>query len=96
MTDDPQAATTFWYRTSLRNVLIFALIWLVEPLIVLMLIKWMFHLSAFWYVSMVPWAAFGLILVIRPRWYIWVEKTVKEKFKRDMERFGKWTPPGFP
>jgi len=76
--------------------LIFALIWLGEPLLVLMLIKWMFHMSAFWYVFMAPWSFFGLILVIRPHWFVRIERALKERFKRDNERFGKWPPPGFP
>jgi hypothetical protein len=96
MTDDSRDATAFWYRTSAKNILIFALIWLGEPLLVLMFIKWMFHMSAFWYAFMGPWSFFGLMLVLRPYWFVRIERVMKEKFKRDMERFGKWTPPGFP
>jgi hypothetical protein len=96
MIDDRRDATEVWYRASAKNVMVFALIWLGEPLFVLMFIKWVFHLSATWYLVMVPWAFLGLMLVVRPRWFMRIARAVKERFKRDMERFGKWTPPGFP
>jgi hypothetical protein len=35
-------------------------------------------------------------MVVRPRWFMRIARAMKERFKRDMERFGKWTPPGFP
>ena len=96
MTDLRRDATAFWYRTSAKNVMVFALIFLGEPLLILMFIKWAFHMSAAWYFVMIPWAIFGLTMVIRPSWFVRVERAMKERFKRDMGRLGKWTPPGFP
>jgi hypothetical protein len=96
MTDDRRDATAFWYRTSSKNVMVFALIFLGEPLLILMFIKWAFHMSATWYLVMIPWAIFGLMMVIRPYWFVRIERAMKERFKQDMARFGQWMPPGFP
>jgi hypothetical protein len=96
MTDDGRNRPAFWYRTSAKNVMLFALIFLGEPLLILMFIKWAFHMSATLYAFMAPWALFGSVMVVRPRWFVHIERAIKERFKRDMRRFGKWTPPGFP
>jgi hypothetical protein len=96
MIDDRGRATELWYRASAKNVMVCALIWLGEPLLILTFIKWVFHTSATLYLFMVPWAVFGLIMVVRPNWVMRIARVMKERAKRDMERFDKWTPPGFP
>jgi hypothetical protein len=35
-------------------------------------------------------------MAVRPDWFVRIQRAMMERFKRDMGRFGKWTPPGFP
>jgi hypothetical protein len=53
-----------------KNVVIFALIWLGEPFLILMFVKWVIHGSAAVYLLLVPWMLFGLIGVVRPNWIL--------------------------
>jgi hypothetical protein len=92
MTDNGPAPTELWYRLSAKNLVIFALIWLGEALLILMFVKWAIHGSAVLYLLMIPWSLFGAIVVARPNWLLRVTRALE----RDMERVDKWSPPGFP
>jgi hypothetical protein len=52
--------------------------------------------AGFRYLLMIPWTLLGAIVFARPNWIIRMTRAVEEKAERDMERLGKWTPPGFP
>ncbi len=97
MNDDDQDSTgLLWCRASPKNAVIFALIWLGEACLILMFVKWAFHRSALLYLLLIPWALIGLVILVRPQWVMRLHRVIAKKEKRDMERLGKWTPPGFP
>ena len=76
--------------------MLFAVIWLGEMFLILMFVKWAIHGSAALYLFMIPWALFGLIMLVRPNWGIRMKRATDEEIKRTMERSQKWNPPGFP
>jgi hypothetical protein len=81
-----------WYRTGRKNMIIFILIWWGGPFPELMLIKRVFNFSAYLYLWLIPWSFVGLVMLMRPQWL----SVIAKKQERDIERLGKWTPPGFP
>lgn len=70
--------------------------WVGEALLILRLFQWLFHESWTLYLLMIPWTILGVIMVIRPNWVIRATKAFDERMERDMQRFDKWNPPGFP
>ena len=96
MPDDRPDSTELWYRASARNVTIFALIWLGEALLILMLVKWAIHGSAAVYLLIIPWALIGLILVLRPGWIVRMDQAFWKVLERIGEPWEKRPPPGFP
>jgi hypothetical protein len=96
MTDHRLDPKELWCRASPKHLVVFTLIWLGEPFLMLMFAKWVIHGSPHIYLLMIPWALFGLILVMRPNWVLRVMQAIDEKIERDWKRMDKWTPPGFP
>jgi hypothetical protein len=96
MTDNCRKSAALWHKTSARTVVILALIWFGEPFLILMFITRVLHGSTYLYLLMIPWALIGVIMAARPNWFVRLRKAMADKTKRDMERFDKWTPPGFP
>ena len=92
MTDNGRAPTEPWYRLSAKNLVIFALIWLGEGLLILMFVKWVIHGSGAVYLLLIPWTLLGAIVVARPNWLLRMTRAIEG----DMDRLGKWSPPGFP
>jgi hypothetical protein len=92
MTNDDLTPTTLWYRASTKNLALFALIWLGEPFLILLFIKWMFHGSAKLYLLLIPWALLGAIMVFRPAW---IERMTRA-LNPSSDNSSKWNPPGFP
>lgn len=92
MTNNEGSPPELWYRASPKNVSLFALIWLGEIFLILMLLKWMFHTSAKIYLFLIPWALLGSIMVLRPDWITRLTQALEMK----SDRADKWNPPGFP
>ncbi len=90
MSDDSRDLTEVWYRSSAKNMVIFALIFLGEPFVILVFVKWAFHISAALYLLLVPYAAFGLVMVFRPNWILRVRRAMDDKFNRDLEKDSQW------
>jgi hypothetical protein len=96
MTNARGDPTKLWYRANAKNAMLFAVIWLGEMFLILKFVKWAIHGSAALYLFMIPWALFGLIMVVRPNWAIRMKRATDEEIKRTMGRSQKWNPPGFP
>ncbi len=96
MTDNRRDPNELWYRASPKNVVIFALMWLGEAFLILMFAKWVIHGSAVLYLLLVPWALFGLIMVVRPNWIMRVMRAWEKNLERVGEQLEKRPPPGFP
>jgi len=79
-----------------KNAVIVALIGLGEAFLILMFLTRVLHESTYLYLLMIPWALFLGIMIARPNCLIRMMRASNERAKRDMERLGKWTPPGFP
>jgi hypothetical protein len=77
-------------------VVIFALIWLGEPFLILMFVKWVIHGSAAVYLLMVPWMLFGLIIVVCPNWILGMTRAFDKALEDAGALFEKRPPPGFP
>lgn len=88
------------HRANPGWLVMFGLIWLGEGFLILTFVKWTFHISAALYFLMIPWAllgvAMGWVILMRPKSIMEQARAMQEKEKRDSERLGKWTPPGFP
>ena len=91
-----QNPTGRWYRASAKNVVIFALIWVGEPFLILMFVKWVFHGSAAVYLLMFPLALFGLIMLVRPNWILGMTRAFDKALEDAGALFEKRPPPGFP
>lgn len=91
-----QNPTKLWYRASAKNVVIFALMWLGEAFLMLKFFKWVIHGSALVYLLLVPWALFGLIMVVRPNWILRATRASDKALEDAGALFEKRPPPGFP
>ena len=96
MTDNRPDTTELCYRASAKNIVIFALMWLGEGFLILVFIKRVIHGSAALYLLMVPWALFGLIIVLRPNWAMRMTRSLEKELERVGESLEKRPPPGFP
>jgi hypothetical protein len=77
-------------------VVIFALMWLGELFLILKFFKWVIHGSALVYLLLVPWALFGLIMVVRPNWILRATRAFDKALEDAGALFEKRPPPGFP
>jgi hypothetical protein len=91
-----QNPVKLWYRASAKNVVSFALMWLGEFFLILMFFKWVIHGSAFVYLLLVPWALFGLIMVVRPNWILRATRALDRALEDAGALFEKRPLPGFP
>ena len=96
MLDNPFEPTELWYRANPKNVVFFAATWFGEGLLSLMFVKWVIHGSAAVYWLLVPWALFGLLMVLRPNWILKVTSVSNKMLEQAGESFEKKPPPGFP
>jgi hypothetical protein len=85
-----------WHRTSATNVAIFAIVWLGQSFLILMFVRWLIHGSAALYLFMVPWAFFGLVIAMRPNWFVRLVQAWEKDKERTGEQLSKRLPPGFP
>jgi hypothetical protein len=69
-------------------------IWVVEPFLMLMLARWLFHLSAAWYWLLLPWGVLGVLMVTHRSAVVRLSRRIEDRMQRDMERLDKWTRPG--
>jgi hypothetical protein len=90
--DDNSSSTKPFYQTSTRNLLLFALIWLGEFFLILLLIKWALHGTSKVFLFLIPWALLGAIMVFRPSW---IER-MTQALNPSSDNSSKWNPPGFP
>jgi hypothetical protein len=90
--DDNSGSMKPFYQTSKKNLLLFALVWLGEFSLILLLIKWMFHASPKLFLFLIPWALFGGIMVFRPNC---IERMTR-LLNPSSDNASKWNPPGFP
>jgi hypothetical protein len=90
--DENSGSTKSFYQTSTRNLLLFALIWLGELFLILLLIKWKFHGTPKLFLFLIPWALFGAIMVFRPNWIDRMTRLLNPS----SDNASKWNPPGFP
>jgi len=79
-----------------KNAVIIVFIGLGEAFLILLFVTRVLHGSAYLYLLMIPWTIFLGIMIARPRWLIHMDRALGDSAKRDMERLGKWTPPGSP
>ena len=89
----PLESRTPWYMLNRRNLIIFALIWVGEPLLVLIFLAKVLHTGSKIYLFMIPSLVFGLVLVLYPRQ---VMRFVEDQDKKFQERPDKSIGPGFP
>jgi hypothetical protein len=67
-----------------------------EGFVMLILLRWPLHWGAVLYLLMIPWALPGASIFARPKWIVSVTRAAEKRDGRDMDRLGKWRPPGFP
>jgi hypothetical protein len=84
MIEKQGAGTELWYRASARNVVIFAIAWLLPWLPIVLFLR-RIHVGPI-FISLVvgPWVLVGLAMVVRPNW---VERA-RQRWERELERVG--------
>jgi hypothetical protein len=90
VTNNEGAEPAPWYRSSHKNMALFALIWLGEFFLILLLLKWMFHAGPKIFLFIIPWAVMGWVNAFRPNWIARLTQLL------ELKRPDKWNPPGFP
>jgi hypothetical protein len=96
MNDNRDDATAPWYKASAKNLVLFALMWLGEGFLTLLFVKWVIHGSVAVYWLLVPWALFGLVILLRPNWILSVTRGFDKFLEQVGESLEKRPPPGFP
>jgi hypothetical protein len=96
MTDSRTNSTELWHRIGVKSCAIFALIRFGEAFLILAFFKWVIHGSAALYLLVIPWVLFGVVIVARASWVMRAAEAIWGNAERDMERLGRWNPPGFP
>ena len=67
-----------------------------QSFLILMFVRWLIHGSAALYLFMVPWAFFGLVIAMRPNWFVRLVQAWEKDKERTGEQLSKRLPPGFP
>lgn len=96
MTDERSEASGIQCKFSRRWKLTFGFVWIGESLLLFMVAKRLFHLSATWNLLMIPWTLFGCLFAMRPEWVLRAQRAVSKKMDKDLDKLDKWTPPGLP
>jgi membrane protein implicated in regulation of membrane protease activity len=81
--------------TAAQKVEILA-IWLGEPVLFVMLARWLFHVSVAWYLLMLPWDVLGVLMVTHRSAALRLSRRFEDRMQRDMERLDKWKFIPFP
>jgi hypothetical protein len=88
--------TELWFRASVRNSLVFAvmLMWPLVPIV--FFLRRLPHGKMFSVLLVIPWSLFSAIIVLRPEWVISFTRWHTKMMERTGESLEKRIPPGFP
>jgi len=96
MINDKRGGTELWHRTSARNVVLFAIAFLV-PLVTIVFFLRRMHVSTviICFLTMPP-VLFGLTMVLRPNWVERMRRVWERELERVAEGLERRPPTGLP